>query len=259
MTDRLATLPVESTAYWPQPEQQDFVGTLRVDQAQTSSDAAAGRRPLCALDEASYLLDSVSEPCSVHLEVRLSGTVAEERLRQAVAVALARHPRACARVAAARQRRSGYEWQITPAPDIDPLDVVVCADDDALQTARAELQSLAMPLVASPPLRVRLARHGEGDVVMLNVHHAAGDGIAALRLIRSIARAYADRCDLVPETPPEQVQIRTPCGRWIQLRALVGELRQAASRPTHLVPSGGEDRLGYRFHHRVLDTAQTAA
>ncbi len=235
------------------------VSTSGVDEAAASSDPEAMRRPFCALDEASYHLDSVSEPWSVHLEVRLSGTVVEDRLRQAVGVALARHPRARARATIARQRRAGYEWEITPAPDVDPLNVVVCSDDDALQAVRAGLQSLAVPLVTSPPLRIRLARHHKGDVVMLNLHHAAGDGIAALRFLRSIARAYAGRCDPVPHTPPEEVQIPAPSGRWAQLRALVGELRYAAPRSVHLVPSGGEDRPGYRLHYLVLDTAQTAA
>jgi NRPS condensation-like uncharacterized protein len=112
----------------------------------------------------------------------------------------------------------------------------------------------------SPPLRIRLARHRDGDVVMLNVHHAAGDGIAALCLLRSIARAYAGRPDLVAQTPPEQVQIPAPSGgRWGQIQALVGELRQAAPRSAHLVPIGGADRPGYQLHHLVLDTAQTVA
>jgi NRPS condensation-like uncharacterized protein len=217
------------------------------------------RRPFCALDEASYRLDSLCEPFSVHLEVHLSGTVAEDRLRQAVEVALARHPRARARATMARTRWADYEWEITSAPDVDPLDVVVCSDDDALQAARAELQSLAVPLVTSPPLRIRLARHQQGDVVMLNLHHAASDGIAALRLLRSLARAYAGRCDPVPHPASDQVEIPVPSSRWAQLRALGGELRQAAPRSGHLVPSGSEDRPGYWFHHRVLDTAQTAA
>ncbi|MGH3944662.1 MAG: condensation domain-containing protein, partial [Pseudonocardiaceae bacterium] len=233
--------------------------TLGVDEAAARSDPEAMRRPFCALDEASYHLDSASAPWSVHLEVRLSGTVVEDRLRQAVGVALARHPRACARATIARQRRADYEWEITPTPDIDPLDVVVCSDDDGLQAVRADLQSLAVPLVTSPPLRVRLARHHNGDVVMLNLHHAAGDGIAALGLLRSIARAYAGRCDPVRHTPPEEVEIPAPSGRWAQLRALVGELRHAAPRSVHLVPSGGEDRPGYGVHHLVLDTAHTAA
>jgi NRPS condensation-like uncharacterized protein len=183
MTSRLTTSPSENKAY------------------------RAVRRTFSALDEASYHLDSVSEPWSVHLEVRLSGTVIEDRLRQAVGMALARHPRARARATLARRRRAGYEWEITPAPDVDPLDVVTCADDDALQAVRDGLQSVAVPLLRSPPLRIRLARHQKGDVVMLNLHHAAGDGIAALGLLRSIARAYAGRCDPVPPTPPEEVEI----------------------------------------------------
>jgi NRPS condensation-like uncharacterized protein len=243
----------------PLGQWQESPGTLGIDKAEASSGPAVVRRGFCALDEASYHLDSASEPWSVHLEVRLSGTVVEDRLRQAVGIALARHPRARARATPARQRRAGYEWEITPAPDVDPLDVVACSDDDALQTVRADLQSLAVPLVTSPPLRIRLARHRKGDLVMLNLHHAAGDGIAALGLLRSIARAYAGRCDPVPQTPPEEVEIPALSGRWTQLRALVGELRQAAPRSVHLAPSGGEDRPGYRLHYLVLDTAQTAA
>ncbi len=236
MTSRPATAPLKSTAvHWERPV----------------------RRSFCALDEASYHLDSATAPWSVHLEVRVTGSVVEDRLRHAVGVALARHPRARARLTAGRRGRG--EWEISPRSDVDPLDVAVCSDDDALRDTRARLQSLAVPLVTSPPLRIRLARHRNGDVVMLNVHHAAGDGIAALCLLRSIARAYAGSPDLVAQTPPEQVQIPAPRGRWGQLRALVGELRQAAPRSAHLVPIGGEDRPGYRLHHLVLDTAQTAA
>ena len=219
----------------------------------------SSRHPFCALDEASFLLDSTSEPWSVHLEVRLDGTVTADRLRRAVALALTRHPRAGARTVTTGRRGPGVEWEITPAPDVDPVDIVVSGDDDALHAARAELQSLAVPLHVSPPLRVRLARHPGGDVVMLNVHHAAGDGIATLSLLRSIARAYAARPDPVSGTPPEQVQIPISGGRWAQLRALVGELRQATPRCDHLVPAGGQDRPGYRMHHVVLDAARTAA
>lgn len=234
MTSRLATVPSENKAY------------------------RTVRRSLCALDEASYHLDSASAPWSVHLEVRVTGSVVEDRLRHAVGVALARHPRARARLSTGRSDR--VEWEIISEPDVDALDVVVCSDDDALRAARAELQSLTVPLVMSPPLRIRLARHRDGDVVMLNVHHAAGDGIAALCLLRSIARAYAGRPDLVAQTPPEQVQIPAPSGgRWAQIQALAGELRQAAPRSAHLVPIGGADRPGYQLHHLVLDTAQTAA
>ena len=36
-----------------------------------------------------------------------------------------------------------------------------------------------------------LAHRHEGDAVLLNLHHAAGDGISAARLMLSILRAYA--------------------------------------------------------------------
>ncbi|HEX2290222.1 MAG TPA: hypothetical protein VHH53_08520, partial [Pseudonocardiaceae bacterium] len=66
MTDRLATLPSESKAY-----RTSGASTLGIDEAQEGSESGATRRPFCALDEASYHLDSISEPWSVHLEVRL--------------------------------------------------------------------------------------------------------------------------------------------------------------------------------------------
>ena len=68
-------------------------------------------------------------------------------------------PRALARATMSRQRRAHYEWEITPTPDIDPLDVIVCSEDDALQAARADLQNLTVPLWTSSPLRIRLACH----------------------------------------------------------------------------------------------------
>ncbi|MGH4009095.1 MAG: hypothetical protein ACRDTH_13235 [Pseudonocardiaceae bacterium] len=56
---------------------------------------------------------------------------------------------------------------------------MVFPDDDALQAVRADLESLAVPLVTSPPLRIRLARHRDGDVVMPNCITPPGDGITA--------------------------------------------------------------------------------
>ncbi len=217
------------------------------------------RRSFCALDEASYLLDSVAEPWSVHLEVRLSGTVDEDRLRHAVGMALARYPRARARAIISRRWPGRYEWEITPISQVDPLEVVVCFDDEALQSARADLQSTTVPLVTSPPLRIRLARQPDGDTVMLNLHHAAGDGIAALDLLRSIACAYAGKPNPMPAVPSQDVKIPAPTGRWAQFRALVGELCQAGRGAVHLVPTGGTDRAGYGLYHVVLDAAQTAA
>jgi NRPS condensation-like uncharacterized protein len=159
----------------------------------------AQRLPFSAVDEAVHLLDNEVEPWSIQLEVRVSGTLDEPRLRSAVAEALARHPMARARKATSRLRERNLQWEITEVPDLDPVRVVDCPDDGALDAARADLQSIAIPLVESPPLRVRLAHHPAGDLVMLNVKHAAIDGFGSIRILRSIARAYWGLPDPQPD------------------------------------------------------------
>jgi hypothetical protein len=72
----------------------ELAGTPRADDAQPSWHREVVRRHFCPLDQTGSHLDSVSEPWSVPPAVRLNGTVMEDRLRQAVGVALARQPRA---------------------------------------------------------------------------------------------------------------------------------------------------------------------
>ena len=106
----------------------ELAGTPRADEAQPSWHQEVVRRHLCLLDQASYHLDSVSEPSSVPLGVRLNGTVVGDRLRQAVGVALARQPRAMRGSPSSRQRYAQrYEWEIIPAAEVDLLGVVVCS------------------------------------------------------------------------------------------------------------------------------------
>ena len=157
------------------------------------------RVPFSVVDEAVYLLDNEVEPWSVQLEVRVEGRLDETRLRTALAEALAAHPMARARKATSRRRDKRFQWEITHVADLDPFSVVDCPDDDALSATRADLQSISIPLVESPPLRVRLARHPDGDLVMMNVKHAAIDGFGSLRILRSMARAYWGLPDPQPD------------------------------------------------------------
>ncbi|MEA2274355.1 MAG: hypothetical protein QOI98_3063, partial [Solirubrobacteraceae bacterium] len=94
------------------------------------------------------LLDPTAAAWSVQLEARVAGTLDEARLRAALGAVLG-----------------------TDALQRDPLDVVDCHDDEALETARARLQSLVVAVGARPPLHVYLARHPAGDVLMLNLNH----------------------------------------------------------------------------------------
>jgi NRPS condensation-like uncharacterized protein len=221
------------------------------------------RIPFAAVDEGILHLDSRDEPWSVHLEAGVDVAVDIARLRDALTTALARHPRARARLVTSRSWPRRYEWEVPAQPDVDPLDVVECADDAAVAAARADLQSRSVPLRTSPPLRVRLARHRGGDFVMLNVNHSASDGIGALTLLRAMASAYrGERVFEIPTLPGPARQTSSP--RSLRERArrgwvLLGELRDVVAPSAHLVAEGGDDRPGYGFQQLALSPEQTSA
>lgn len=222
--------------------------------------------PFNIADEAVHLLDSQTEPWSIHLEARLTGRLDAERLRSAVATAVARHPMARARKAPWRWTDHQYVWHIAAAAEVDPLTVVDCPDDDSLDDARARFQSLSVPLAEAPPLRVRLARHPTGDVLMLNANHAATDGYGALRFLRSVARAYAGEPDPVPRLDLVAARnlsagLAAPdLGARLRRRAaLLEKLRDLVVAPARLAPVAPDDRPGYGFHLRSLTGAETRA
>ncbi|MEY2442894.1 MAG: hypothetical protein QOJ46_2320, partial [bacterium] len=177
---------------------------------------------------------------SVQVEARVSGTLDEARLRTAVSVTTGR-------------------------PERDPVEVLDCPDDAALDAARTRLQRLAIAVTHRPPLHVYLARHPAGDVVMLNVNHAVADGVAAVAVLHTIARAYAgDPANVAaleflasrdlpvrPTAPPTSVLARA------RERA-VERLREALSRTEGLAADEAADEDGDGFHLVALSAAQTA-
>jgi NRPS condensation-like uncharacterized protein len=209
-----------------------------------------------SLDEAILYLDSPSEPWSVHLEVQLGGVLDETRLRWAVRTALRRHPRATARLVATPRSRHRIAWHATPTPSLDAFDVIHCEGADDLAAARDELLSRPFSLETSPPLLVRLLRHPGGDIVVLNLHHAAGDGMAALAFLQSVARAYAGRPDAVTDLAPSPVVTRAFRRR---LAAAVAEVLRAARPSARIAPDGGRDASGYALHFLRLDASRTRA
>lgn len=234
------------------------------------AEAAAGgeapdeprRHPFNVVDEAVSLLDTGPMPWSVQLEARV-GHLDEHRLRAALATASERHPRGRARRRANPPARCYEEWEVTGEPDVDPLEVVDCPDEAALNAARQQLQSTRVPLDRSPPVRARLARSPDGDVLMLNLSHAASDGFGGLRLLRSIARAYEGAAD--PVRPHDQLTERTlpvrlaQVGTSTRLRrylALAERGRDLAAPPARVAPvAGAAPRAGddgYGFHHVAL-------
>lgn len=189
------------------------------------------------------LLDAKDATWSVQLEARVAGSLDESRLRAAIAKALA-------------------------AADDDEirLDVVECGDDAGVQEARARLQRRQIGLIGRPPMAACLARHAGGDLLMLNVNHAAADAPGALQALGAIARAYAGSADgaapaldflacrdlpVRPAPPATSVLAR------IAKRA-VERGRDALARPSRMAADGASDDDGYGFHLVALGGEHTA-
>ena len=193
-----------------------------------------------ALDEPE-LLDPEAGSWSVQLEARVQRPFDEARLRVALGIALGRD----------RLER-------------DPLAVVDCPDDEALHAARARLQSTVVTATARPPLRVGLARHPDGDVLMLSLNHAASDGFGALQVLESIARAYAG--DEEPGPPLEFLATRdlpvrpAPAELSPAVRAgrrVVELQRNTRDRPARLAAEHPRDDAGCGYHLVALSVEET--
>lgn len=249
---------------------------LTADEQPQACGAFGGRRgdgrcgvrrvPFNVIDEVIDLLDSDEEPWSVQVELRVGGQLDEERLREAVRAALERHPMARARKAPARRMSCRSYWEVAPTVAIDPLDVVTCRDDKQLVAARQTLQSTRIPLSQSPPLRLRLCRTPDGDVLMMNLHHAAADGFGGVRILQSIGRAYTGDGDPLPVVDflaerdlPRAARPRGLVAVGRRLLALSERLRDLATPAARLAAVGDRGTPGYGLHHVRLSRDETRA
>lgn len=212
------------------------------------------------LDELYLHLDRPEEPWSVHLEVAVEGSFDLERLRAAIASAADRHPLARARLREPRGTDVRYHWDIDEQLDELPLEERDCADDAALDCARSKLLSRNRSLERSPPFALTLAHGPDGDALILNLHHAAGDGISALRLMGSILRAYGREEDPLPAVDPLAVRdvselagAQSLADRARRTPAALEYAARVAAPPVRIAPDGASDRGGYGFRLLELD------
>ena len=225
------------------------------------------RLPFNVVDEAIFHLDSVDEPWSIHLEVHLGGRLDTGRLQESLQKALLLHPLARARREASRSTDMGYVWAIPRVPPGVPLQLRTCADEAALSAVRDRLLGSRVPVDKGPPLSVILVRCPDGDRLIFNICHVAGDGMGSLRLLRSVARAYAGKPDPVPRIDLEEVHNLTErlSNQSVRVRMQrVAELvRMSAhalvSPPSRVAREGTRDRLGYGCCLRRLTAKETAS
>ncbi len=177
-----------------------------------------------------HLLDPATTAWSLQLEIRVSGGLDEDRVRKAFAAAL----------------DGGVDLG-------DALRCIECPDDSSLAEARVDLQRAPPAMTDSPPLRAVLAKSPGGDILMLNVNHAAADGVGAMDMLRAVAKAYAGRDGatvefLAREDLPVHPASAPVSAVAAQLRDGIERLRDWLTRPTRLAPEGASADGGYGFH-----------
>ncbi len=206
--------------------------------------------PLTVLDELYLHLDGEQEPFSVHMEIRVEGRIDAERLRAAVRKAALRHPIARARLADTRATDVRYRWEIVDELASVDLEEIECDIPADLTNARERLLSRIPDLDRPGPFSLLLAHDRRGDVLVMNLHHGAGDGLSAVRLMASIARAYSGEEDPVPDLDALHVRDVSTGSfreRITRGRTALEYLPRWVASPARIAPQGHSDRPGYGF------------
>ncbi len=227
---------------------------------------SAQQTPFSPIDEILELTDSARYPVNVHIEAKAAGALDAEKMHEAVHAALDLHPLARARKMAPRPSDKQLIWEITDTVGVDPFLVVEAGDEAAVNVARNQLLSSQVPLHESPPLRVWLVRCSSGDHLILNVSHAAADGIGTLRFMRSILRAYNgeedDTGSIEPLDARDVKALYSPTSRAEknqQFKSFASSLKTQMSEPTNVSAVSYHKHIAYGCHNLTLDVDQVAA
>lgn len=222
--------------------------------------------PLNLLDQLYLNLDRREEPWVVHVEARVTGRFDPERLARALEVAVEHHPIARARLAASRPTDRSHRWEILDELREVPLRISNCDDEAALARARERHFAFTPSVEIAPPFAVLLAHVPEGDAIMLNINHAAADGVGAIRLMRSVLRAYARHPDPAPEIDPLAARdvralagAASPAERFVRAQSLARHALRHAVPAARVARDGGDARPAYGFETLSLSREETTA
>jgi NRPS condensation-like uncharacterized protein len=222
--------------------------------------------PLSLLDELYLNLDRGTEPWTVQYELHLSEHLDAGRLAAAITEAARRHPLSRARLASWRYQDHGYHWEIADELEAVPMRVVECDDGRRLAEERERLFERSPSLDTAPPFILVVARRPAGDSLLLNLHHAAGDGISAARLMLSILRAYLGEDDPVPAIDPLVIHdvrrlsaARSAEEHESRRRALLRGASRAFVPVARIARDGGDGRPAYGFELVTFTPAESRA
>lgn len=219
--------------------------------------------PFTLLDEGLLHFQDARAQWNVQFELHTRHHLDEEAFHAAVLAACRRHPLTRARIAPWKKTDRSYIWDIGEECDVDPVHVLDCPDELALEQLREEFYLQEIPLGAAPGLRVILARRSVGDQILLNTSHLVADGVGALRLMQSIARAYRGEPD-----PPDPVALdeardlgaglapKSRSEKWARQLEGLRRVRDAIDAPTRIAEVGSRETEDFGFLRRAVDIGE---
>ncbi|MFF0591660.1 condensation domain-containing protein, partial [Streptomyces sp. NPDC003781] len=274
-----------------------FEGPTVLQLAGRVEDAAAARAaltprsrpaeiPLSPAQRGLWLLNRIQGPASatynVPIALRLSGELNREVLELALQDVVARHE-SLRTLLLENAKGTPYQKILAPEEVSVPLPVAEIAEAE-VRTAVAAVANQGFDLSAEIPFRARLFALGEDQHVLVVVlHHVAGDGWSMAPLGRDVAEAYEARAaGRAPEWAPLPVQyadyalwqrellgdandhnslLGQQLAYWTnQLASLPDQLELPTDRPRPAVGSHRGDRLvfevGAEIHQGLVDLAR---
>ncbi|MFJ9476074.1 amino acid adenylation domain-containing protein [Streptomyces mirabilis] len=153
------------------------------------------RVPLSHAQQRLWFLNRLEGPNAAYnlpMAVRLIGSLDRSALAAAIADVIARHET----LRTVFPDVDGVPYQLILDPDRAQVELVVTeVGRDELAAAIAETAERGFDLQRDLPLRVRVLTVSPTEhVLVLVVHHVAGDGWSLVPLTRDLSTAYADRC-----------------------------------------------------------------
>ncbi|MFD9060212.1 amino acid adenylation domain-containing protein [Kitasatospora purpeofusca] len=170
----------------------------RLDGADARPALTAGPRPerlpLSSAQRRLWLLDRMEGPSALYnmpFALRLTGLLDRDALTAALTDLVARHE--SLRTVVAEHEGEPYQRILAPAEAAVPVELLDCAPE----SVEAEVDRAGrrpFDLAAEPPVRVTLLRVSEYEhVLVVALHHIAGDGWSMGPLLRDLTEAYTLR------------------------------------------------------------------